>query len=145
MYMVSQTSDAFYQRHRWNIKTKGAKKRSKVERKTKKNERERERNQDQDKKRQWEQPDACLQPENRPVSLSLFVLYSSTRPGRRFIVAITQIPLAFIPSLDASGLCSITVSIYRWKKKCCAQEKWQQLMNSLLTKSTHLLLLSLKI
>lgn len=59
----------------------------------------------------------ALQPENRPVWLSLLVLYSSTRPGRRFIVAITQIPLAFIPSLDASGLYSITVSIYRWKKK----------------------------
>lgn len=64
----------------------------------------------------WEQPGACLQPENRPVWLSLFVLYGSTRPGRHFIVAITQIPLAFIPSLDASGLYSITVSIYRWKK-----------------------------
>lgn len=75
-----------------------------------------------------------LQPENRPVWLSLLVLYSSTRPGRRFIVAITQIPLAFIPSLDASGLYSITVSIYRWKKKkSSTQEKCQGLKSPFLT------------
>lgn len=99
---------------------------------------EKERNQDSEK-RQWGRQSCLegsqtpvLQPENRPVWLSLLVLYSSTRPGRRFIVAITQIPLAFIPSLDASGLYSITVSIYRWKKSC-TQEKCQGMKSPLLT------------
>lgn len=101
---------------------------------------EKERNQDSEK-RQWERRSCLegsqtpvLQPENRPVWLSLLVLYSSTRPGRRFIVAITQIPLAFIPSLDASGLYSITVSKYRWKKEknSSTQEKCQGLKSPLL-------------
>lgn len=116
---------------------------------------EKERNQDSEKW-QWERQSCLegsqtpvLQPENRPVWLSLLVLYSSTRPGRHFIVAITQIPLAFIPSLDASGLYSITVSIYRWKK-ICTQEKCQGLKSPLLTNtgfaqnqlnSAHLLLM----